>query len=305
MTQGRIIIVGATGSIGRPLHALARAARRTVVATSRAGGAGLRSFDMVEGRLADLVPNLGAGDCAYVLGAMTSPDVVSRDPTAARGVNVTAAIRLHEEALAARARVVFVSSEMVFDGETGGYTEDDATTPTTEYGRQKVEVERHLLERPGNWLILRTGATVCPGVDDNCVVSKTYRTLLSGQARMASDNLLSVTAVGDTARLLLELADHPVTGILHGVANPPVTRAELAGWIAEDSVFGGQMMYEVARFADIPFAEKRPRKSWLRNSRIRSLLGMDFTAPRDAVRDKVKILDRWRSSTSPEGIVNG
>ncbi|MEO5375298.1 MAG: sugar nucleotide-binding protein [Alphaproteobacteria bacterium] len=291
MPRGRVIVVGGSGALGSLLLTEARAAARPAVGTClHHPGPGLVRFDCLNGRLADLGAP-GPGDCVYLLSAMTAPDQVCDHPDEAKNLNVTAILRLADEALAGGARVVFVSTEYVFDGETGGYAEDATPNPTTLYGRFKVEAETRLLRAGGNLCILRTGLTVSPRAADACAVARTHASLLKPGARMAHDNVFSLTDAGDVARALLMLADAPVTGIVHCVASPEVSRTQLADWIIADSRHGGRMGYATVSWADIAFREPRPRRSFMVSRRLGPDLGLQPIAPRLAVRRKVALLD--------------
>ena len=74
-------------------------------------------------------------------------------PTA---VNVAATSLIARLCESHRARLVFVSTEYVFDGRRGYYKEDDPPNPVTQYGRTKWEGEQEAAKLAANWSILRT-----------------------------------------------------------------------------------------------------------------------------------------------------
>src|SRR5260370_28221207 len=174
----RPVIIGATGSLGRMLHAQAGAEflGRTVgavydralfvesaeytrsetaptvdtVATSRSGGPGFIPFDVLRNDLTDVVPDLGPHDCVYLAFGLTNLNWVHAHPKESRMVNVESTLRIIHQALDCGARVVFFSSEQVFDGRKGGYDETGPPNPITQYGRQKGRVEKPPNERAGH-----------------------------------------------------------------------------------------------------------------------------------------------------------
>src|SRR5262249_48570044 len=77
--------------------------------------------------------------------ALASVAECQRDPQRARQVNVQATALLAELAAEGRARLVFVSTDLVFDGEHAPYRETDSAAPLSLYGATKAEAESAVL----------------------------------------------------------------------------------------------------------------------------------------------------------------
>src|SRR5436305_4941697 len=71
-----------------------------------------------------------------------------RDPARARRVNVGGTATLAELAAKARARLVLVSTDLVFDGEHAPYREPDPPAPLSVYGASKRAAEEAVLAHP-------------------------------------------------------------------------------------------------------------------------------------------------------------
>jgi dTDP-4-dehydrorhamnose reductase len=202
--------------------------------------------------------------------------------------------RLVEETAAAGARLVFMSTDQVFDGETGGYVETSAPHPLNLYGRLKAEMECHVLSER-NGIVARTGWNVGWEQGQHCAVSQAYETLLLPGARMAADNVFNVTDVDDTARGLFALAadNLPPRHIYHLVSTPEVSRAALAHIIRATSRWGLAMEFAIVPFASITYTEPRPTRAFLYSESLADL-SLEFARPEDVIRRKVALLDRWR-----------
>ena len=87
--------------------------------------------------------------------ANASHESCEADPAAAIELNLTASADLARQSAEAGAKFVFISTDAVFDGERGGYTEDEPTTPTTVYGRTKADAERAVLDVSPDALVAR------------------------------------------------------------------------------------------------------------------------------------------------------
>ena len=290
----RLIIIGATGAIGSALEAAARRAGDDVVGCSRSVGGGV-SFDVRTDDLAAAIPDIDADDRVVLLAAVSDQNWVCEHPDDAREVNVGAAARIARQADTIGCHLTVMSSEAVFGMDhDDGYRENDIPNPVTEYGRQKMEMEKTVQAHAPEAAIIRTGWNVPWTQGSRCPVRQTYDALLRDDAVMATDYFQTVTDIDDTASGILAAARMKHSGPLHLAAQPPIARSRLADLVIENSRHGRSMRYRAGRIADIPFKEPRAARACLSGDLIRPKLGMTFRPPEETVRLKVALLERDR-----------
>ena len=138
--------------------------------------------------------------------------------------NVAAAAR------GAGARLVHLSTDVVFDGRKGlPYVEEDEPCPRTEYGRAKAESELRVLAVHPEALVVRTSLLVGgPGQEP----SRHELAALDPEAVFYEDEIRCPIQVGDLASALLELAQLELAGRLHVAGAEAVSRADLAELVA-------------------------------------------------------------------------
>lgn len=289
----RVVIIGASGLIGGAFERIARSDGNDVVATyASKPRAGLIRFDLMRDSLLDLVPDLRTEDAVVLLSAQIDQNWVFDHPDEARRINVDGAKACMEAAQSRGAHLVFMSTEAVFGlGRVAGADEQAVPAPLSLYAHQKAEAEAYLRHLGGPWCLARTGSTVGWGDDLRCSVSATYRSLLTPGAKMASDNIFTITAVDDVVTGLGRIIRERYCGIVHLAANPPVTRVELADLIIRSSRFGSRMSYREVQFSSLKFREQRAARAWLRNEKARAM-GLVFEAPLSTVARKVAKLDQ-------------
>ena len=95
-------------------------------------------------------------DVVVHLAAMADIGAAERDPERARAVNVEGTEEIVRLCLNHGARLVFVSTEYVFDGSGGPYREDDIPSPTTQYGRTKRDAEIEVARMGEAGTVVRT-----------------------------------------------------------------------------------------------------------------------------------------------------
>jgi dTDP-4-dehydrorhamnose reductase len=152
------LVTGATGLLGSNA-ALTLSETGTVVCTSRRlPQPGPLPFihsqlESAESR-SGLVARSGA-DAVFHAAALSSIDACESDPALARELNVIAPVDLATQAREAGAAFVYISTDAVFDGIDGGYSEDSRTSPASEYGRTKVLGEQAVLDAYPEALVAR------------------------------------------------------------------------------------------------------------------------------------------------------
>ena len=158
----RILVIGASGFIGQYLvRRLGQTPGHEIIGTflSRAPGNDGNSWHRLELTDAAGLEQLFRSSRPEVvvhLAAMADVGTAERNPERATAVNTTATAAIARLCRMHDARLVFVSTEYVFDGTHGFYREDDAPNPTTHYGQTKWDAEQEVAKLDFSWSILRT-----------------------------------------------------------------------------------------------------------------------------------------------------
>ena len=143
----RVLIIGGSGFIGRYLaRRLSGGLGHDVVGTflSHAppdDGNSWHRVELTDAAGLERVFRLARPDVVAHLAAMADVGTAEREPARATAVNVTATSSIARLCALHGARLVFVSTEYVFDGLRGYYKENDLPNPVTHYGRTKWDAE--------------------------------------------------------------------------------------------------------------------------------------------------------------------
>jgi len=216
-------ITGANGLIGNYLVQIAPklAPRWRVRALTRADF-DLLDFAAVRREFAKDRPQLVL-HCA----AMTVVADAQKNPALARRVNVEVTKLLAE--LSVEIPFVFFSTDLVFDGRKGGYTETDVANPLHFYGETKLGAEEIVLKNPRH-LVVRTSI--------NGGVSPSGRRAFNEQLRRSlqtagpgmtlfTDEFRCPIPAAETARAVWELARKNCTGVYHVAGAEKLSRWQI------------------------------------------------------------------------------
>ena len=282
MPEGKdrpVLLLGASGFLGPAL--------RDAFGAERAAGThfshpdeGSLFFDARRTRVSELVAALPAKPtAAVILLGITNIDHCARDPAVSAEVNVRGIIRVIDEMRALGIMPVFVSSDAVFDGSRPYWSEDDDPSPILTYGRQKVEVERHLSSLPPPWIIVRLPKLISPERNARCFVTGWVGGLARSERILcATDQYFTPAAAPDAARAIAQLVLAGAQGLYHlGGPERLSRRALLDAVLGEYRKFTKPLAEIVeCSIRDIPVLERRPLDTSLRSDRLTVALGAHF-----------------------------
>ena len=197
------------------------------------------------------------------------PDVVIHTAyrQEADDVNTVGSENVAAAAAAAGARLVHLSTDVVFDGRKGApYVETDPPCPVTAYGRAKAEAERRVTAAHPGALLVRT-SLLYGGAEP----SKHELAARDPELTFFTNEVRSPVQVTDLARALLELAELDAAGPLHVAGADALSRAEFAELLSGAAV----------RAAPAP--DTRPLDCSLDSSRAQALLRTRLRGAREVL----------------------
>ena len=198
--------------------------------------------------------------------AYTAVDQAESDPDEAYLINEAGARNIAEAAEAIGAKLFYVSTDYVFDGQAKRpYLPADMTNPMTVYGKSKLAGENAVRETLERHFIVRTSWLY--GHHGGNFVDTMLRLADSGKPiRVVDDQFGSPTYCYDLAKLLLELVQSEAYGIYHATGAGSCSWYEFAKAIFEISE--KQVDLSPCSTSDFPRPAPRPEYSVLDGSEL-------------------------------------
>jgi dTDP-4-dehydrorhamnose reductase len=209
---------------------------------------------------------------AVIASAITKIAACEQDKESSYQCNVTGTLLLIQQIRDQGLVPVFLSTDYVFDGVTGGYTEQSPTNPLNEYGRQKALVEKAVVSHP-NSLVIRLGKVLGREFRGKTLLSEMVDHLLSGRKiRAAYDQRMSPIFLDDVIRGILILQNLDARGLHHLCGTEIWTRLELAQFIAKRLAVDGRLVESVS-LNDLGESFLRPKYTDMQCSRLIQEMG--------------------------------
>lgn len=211
----------------------------------------------------------------FHLAALADPDVCAADVAATRQINVQGAKFAAQCGARAGAKVIFISSDQVFDGSRALASETDPPAPLGVYGRSKLDAEGVVLaEAEARPLIVRLALTYGWGrgaAKGRNFAEKWLRTMLTGGRLQAFTDQFRTPIYGEDACEALRLAaDGDWQGLLNVAGPERASRHTFAVKLAGQFSFPSEAVLATSA-NDVVFRDPRPPDSSLGIAKLRGL----------------------------------
>jgi dTDP-4-dehydrorhamnose reductase len=276
----RVTILGGTGLLGK---ALMRAWSEDEV-----NALGSHDVDIRDRQKVREVVKTTRPDWIVLAAAYTDVDGCESNQDLAFSVNRDGAVHVAHAAKEAGARLLFLSSDYVFDGrKTFPYETDDPRNPQSVYGRSKAEAELGLLDAIPDCCVVRTSWLF--GTGGKCFPDTILKLAATRPALdVVNDQRGCPTYTVDLAEAIVRLCRANASGIVHATNRGDCTWFEFAREII--GVSGLQTEVRPVSSAQMARPAPRPAYSVLSS---KSLQRFEITTPtwQDALRRYLQARD--------------
>jgi len=267
----KILITGSNGLLGQKLvYLLKSKSNIECIATARGDnrindkdGYLFETLDLTNPENVVSTINKHRPDCIIHTAAMTNVDECELNPEQCRLNNITATANIVEACKHYNPHLIYISTDFVFDGESGPYTEEDIPNPLSIYAKSKLEAEKIISESGHPFSILRT--MIVYGITDDVqrsnIILWTKNSLELGKdIRVISDQFRGPTLAEDLALACYEAANRKATGIYHVSGREVISIIDIAYKVADYFGLDKKYIHPVST-AELNQPAKRPLKT--------------------------------------------
>jgi len=116
---------------------------------------------------------------AYLLYGITNINDCHTNYSLSQRINCDSYKRLIDSLVMNGIEIIYISSDAIFDGAKGNYSENDSANPALTYGLQKIVIENYLSESLENYHIIRLPKVLSPAITDPGILSEWIKLAIS------------------------------------------------------------------------------------------------------------------------------
>lgn len=193
-------------------------------------------------------------------------DAAAENPDKAREVNIEGTRYILEAAEETGAHMIFISTDYVFDGKRGDYTEDEERNPISVYAQNKAEAEDIVESSDAETTVFRP-SVIFNGTHSNFFNWAKGELENGGEVTAITDQTCCPTYAPNLADFIKEAAEKGITGTYHATGVSKVTRYESVQIMNQELELGGTV--NRGKMEDLPWEAHRPKNSSLSLSKLK------------------------------------
>ena len=230
----------------------------------------IRDLELFERLLRDVRP-----DAVIHMAAVGDVDLCEKDRGVAWSTTVKPTILISRLSSRLNYFTLYLSTDYVFEGVSGGYREYDPPNPVNYYGLSKLCGEVATLSSPNPSAVVRASTIYGFGPGRRNFAKFLYEKLSVGESVKALiDQYTTPTQATLLAEAIMEIVERGLTGIFH-VVGERFSRYEFALRFARELGFNTDLIRE-GRMDEMNWFARRPRDSSLNSDLTRSVLRTEF-----------------------------
>ena len=223
------LVIGASGFVGEHLVAALKFVGQVPVSTYRKTPIPSATFlDITQQAEVQNLLESTNPEIVFLPAALTNVDFCEIHFDEAYEINVRGVQNVIHAANTTRSKLIYFSSDYIFDGRAGPYDEEATANPITQYGRHKLSAEHYIALFAKDYLIVRT--TVVYGWErqgKNFVLRLIESLKEHNIVKVPMDQIGSPTYANNLAQIVVELSTSNLNGVINITGPDCISRYDL------------------------------------------------------------------------------
>ena len=279
----KALIVGASGLVGSHLAEAFRPTWDVTGTYFAQEKPGLCRLDMTDADATLALIRSVRPEVVLCPAADPNVDRCEQQPAATRRINLHGTRAVVEAARAVSAKLVWFSTDYVFDGARPPYREDAPRGPLNEYARQKVACEDLVAAYPDHVIARVSAVYGWEKARKNYVVRLIERVGRGERAKAWTDQVLTPTFAPNLGVVIRELVESGATGTYHTCGSQPMDRYSFSTLICRTFDLDPSLIDPVTSDEFQPTPTPRPRDVGLLTEKIRAVVRTPLASPAEGL----------------------
>lgn len=272
--KGRLLITGASGLLGSKLQKIAEGKFNLILLhNTRPLSPNSLELDITNQKEVTKLFNDLKPEIVIHTASETNVDKCELQKEHAWKTNVEGTCNIARACKEIDAKLAYISTDYVFDGEKGNYKEEDKPNPISYYGITKLEGENQVIQNCNDHVILRT--SVIYGWHQ---WKQNFATWVINQLRqnkeitVVDDHYNTPTLADNLAEVTIEALQSDLHGLYHASGIEKISRYDFAIQIAGTFRLNPNLVKPIKMSQLTAWVAKRPRNSSLNMDKIQKHL---------------------------------
>jgi len=214
------------------------------------------------------------------------------EPNKAYKVNVEGMLQLIKNLSQTSLKIIFLSSEYVFDGNEGKYSDNHPKDPKTAYGKHKKIIEDEIKNLTDNFLVLRLSKMYGLTRGDKTILDEAANLLNQKKEILAaSDQYFNPTFIDDLVKAIIDIQEKNLRGYINVCAPETWSRFEMWTQLAQIMNKNINLIKKIKLY-DIPIMKGRPLNTSMVCNRLNQETQSKFISLKDAIK---KVANNYKS----------
>lgn len=269
----KFFITGGSGLLGERLATIANNDYELVLSHNSNPTSNTVKCDITDKNEVEKTITENKPDVIIHCAAMTDVDLCEDKIDLAYKINSEGTQNITKASEKIGAKIIYVSTDFVFDGKKGYYSEEDEVNPLGIYAKSKYDGEIQVKKYSSNWAIARVSVLYGWHKKQNFTTWVINQLRNNNPINIVTDQINSPTYADNAAEAIFEIAKQDKNGIFHTSGNDRINRFDFTKKIAEAFNLNKDLINPTTSKQFVQKAP-RPQDSSLNVNKVEKELGM-------------------------------
>ena len=285
----KVLIIGGSGKIGKFLKNSNKNFFFTYFKNKIPNGI---KFDLCKDDISLLVKKYDINKI-ILLSAISDPDECYKNKKKSHSINIKYTKNLISKIKNKNVHLIFISTEFVYSGRTGNYSENSKSSPINLYGKQKLLIENYIKRNIRNYSILRIAKTYGDNLQVKGLLTDFLNQILEGQRNFfgAYDQIFNPLYVNDLKKIIQFFLKKNIIGTFNVCGPKSYSRHRIYNLIykkLKKKYPKLKLKIEKISINDLKFPEKRPKNLSLKSSKLNKLINFKINNIEDIIHKLIR-----------------
>ena len=219
-------------------------------------------------------------------------DYCALNKKSSRKLNVLSLKKIINECVKNNQKIIFLSSQMIFDGISGNYTENSLTNSSLTYAKHKIEIEEYLKKKSRNFVILRLSKVYGSRLNDNTILTNFYKKQYNDNhvLKLADDQIFNPVYDEDVSKVINQVISKNMNGIFNIGGPKKISRYHLI--LECNKIFKKKVKLKRCSLDNFDLIEKHTKNTSFDLKKLKKIFKFKFKSHIDVS----KIIIKYRKS---------